>query len=174
MSREMAERMLSAVTATIGGGFYPARRERVARLHDVLHRHAYRGHTLGGCRFVRWRGRILVLRELAGAAEPVRLTPGEAVLWDRRFSVSLTATRSKPATIGYLGSSGVAELGHPAVQPWRDDLPRLLFPTLPAVWDSEGLAGVPHLGYQRQGVVALPQLVFQPVNPLTRAGFAVV
>jgi hypothetical protein len=42
------------------------------------------------------------------------------------------------------------------------------------VWDAEGLAGVPHLGYRRPGVGTLPAISFRPVNPLTSAGFTVV
>ena len=54
------------------------------------------GHTLGGCRFVAWRGRWLVLRELAAAAGPVRLSPGASLLWDRRFAVALPAAATAP------------------------------------------------------------------------------
>jgi hypothetical protein len=49
-----------------------------------------------------------------------------------------------------------------------------LLSILPGVWDEKGIAAVPHLGYGREGVVGLPQIVFRPVNPLTQAGFAVV
>ena len=35
---------------SIGGAAYPPRRERIARLREVLARRAQRGHTLGGCR----------------------------------------------------------------------------------------------------------------------------
>jgi len=56
----------------------------------------------------------------------------------------------------------------------RDCLPRLLLPILPIVWDEDGIAAVPHLGYRREGVDAMLQVVFRPVNPLTQAAFAVV
>jgi tRNA(Ile)-lysidine synthase len=169
----MAERVLSAVTATVGGAVYPARRERIARLHGFLGT-ANRAYTLGGCRFVRWRGRVLVMRELARAAHPARLSPGEGVLWDGRFRVTLPAAASGPRTIGYLGAAGVSELNRLASQPKRSHLPRLLFPILPAAWDERGIAAVPDLAYRREGVAALPQFIFRPVNPLTQAGFAVV
>jgi hypothetical protein len=42
------------------------------------------------------------------------------------------------------------------------------------VWDQEGVAAVPHLGYRREGAAALPEFRFRPINPLTRAGFTVV
>lgn len=174
MPRDMAERVLSAVTATIGGALYPPRRERVARLRDVLGARLSRAHTLGGCRFVDWRGRVLVMRELARAAEPVRLTPGASVFWDRRFKITRPAGGSGPLTIGSLGFAGVTQLNRVAPQLGQGSLPRLLFPILPAAWDETGVAAVPHLGYGREGVTALPRFVFRPVNPLTRAGFAVV
>jgi tRNA(Ile)-lysidine synthase len=173
MPRENAEHVLSGIAATVGGGFYPARRQRVARLLDALAGPAYRGHTLGGCRFVPWRERILVSRELAAAAEPALLMPGMRISWDRRFNVTLP-TGSEPLSIGYLGSAGVTELNRLPLRPWRGGIPALLFPVLPAMRDENGIAVVPHLGYSRPTVAALPQVVFRPVHPLTGAGFVVV
>jgi tRNA(Ile)-lysidine synthase len=175
MPHDKAERVLSAVAATIGGALYPARRERIARLRDMLGAAACRGHTLGGCRFIRWRERILVIRELGRSSEPTRLAPGESIFWDRRFHVTLPpldgATR---LTIGYLGLAGVAQLNRLAPPGQRSRLPRLLFPILPAAWDDNGIAAVPHLGYRSESVGAAPQFIFRPANPLTQAGFAVV
>jgi tRNA(Ile)-lysidine synthase len=171
---DIAERVFQAIAATIGGKPYPARRERVARLRVILAEGASRGHALGGCRFVRWRHRILVLRELARAAERVRLTPGTSLLWDRRFSVALPATGTETVTVGYLGYSGVVALNRQQPGPRPCGLPRLVYPILPAVRDNEGIVAVPHLGYRREGVAALPELSFRPINPLTRAGFTVV
>jgi tRNA(Ile)-lysidine synthase len=171
---DIAERAFQAIVAVIGGKPYPARRERVARLHGMLSGAARRGHTLGGCRFVHWRHRILVLRELADAAGPVRLPPGASFLWDRRFSVVLPAAATRAVTIGYLGRSGVVALNRHRPKTRRCGLPGLIYPILPAVWDHEGIAAVPHLGYRREGAAALPEFRFRPINPLTRAGFTVV
>jgi tRNA(Ile)-lysidine synthase len=170
---DVAERAFQAIVGAIGGKPYPVRCERVARLRGALGGAAHRGHTLGGCRFVHWRHRVLVLRELAGAAGPIRLTPGTSFLWDRRFSVVLPAAATDAVTVGYLGRSGVAALNRhrPEI---RRGLPRLIYPILPAVWDQEGIAAVPHLGYRREGAAALPEFRFRPINPLTRAGFTVV
>jgi tRNA(Ile)-lysidine synthase len=174
MSSDMAERVLSAIAVTIGGGVYPARREHIARLRDMLDRASCRGHTVAGCRFVRWRGRVLVTRELAAAAKAIKLAPGERIFWDRRFELSLPPAANGPLTIGYLGPGGVANLYRLAPQRRRSPLPRLLFPSLPAGWDEEGLSAVPHLGYRRDAISAVPKFIFRPVNPLTQAGFAVV
>lgn len=162
---------LAAVVATIGGSRYPLRRARVARLLAALAGGA-RGYTLGGCRFVRWRDGILVLRELARAAGPVRLMPGTGCLWDRRFAVMLPQTASGPVEISYLGPAGVRELNR-RLGRRPLPLPRLIHPVLPAARDDRGLACVPALGYRRAGAPA-PIFLFKPVNPLTTAGFTVV
>jgi len=143
-------------------------------LRGILADARRRGHTLGGCRFVHWRHRILVLRELARADGPVRLTPGTSLLWDRRFRVVLPATATEAVTVGYLGHSGVVALNLLRPAPRQCELPRLVYPILPAIWDKEGIAAVPHLKYCRGGDAALPELSFWPIHPLTRAGFTVV
>jgi tRNA(Ile)-lysidine synthase len=172
-SSGLSERILSAVTVAIGGAVYAPRKERVARLRDRLGDAGAGGHTLGGCRFTRWRGRVLVFRELGRAAQPFRLTPGTSILWDRRFRVVVPPTANSSFTIGYAGSAGAAQLDFP-VPPMREGkMPRLLFPILPVFWDGEGVAAVPHLGHRRDGVRAMPQLTFRPINALTQASFAV-
>ena len=171
---EIAERVLSAIVATIGGKLYPARRERIARLREMLAEAPRRGHTLGGCRFVAWRERILVLRELAEAADPVRLIPGASCLWDRRFRLALPAAAGA-VTVGYLGRSrrcraepsGAARCGTAACLGWSIQFCR-------QDGTRRASSAVPHLGYRRQAVAALPQVGFRPINPLSRAGFTVV
>jgi len=172
--QKIADRALAAIIATVGGKPYLARRDQIVRLRAILTAAARRGYTLGGCRFIVWRERILVVRELARRTEPVRLMPGASCLWDRRFKVALPVAAGGPVRIGYLGRGGVAELNRTKPQLRHNSMPRLLYPVLPAVWDEKGIATVPHLGYRRQGVVVLPQIGFQPINPLTRAGFTVV
>jgi tRNA(Ile)-lysidine synthase len=173
-SPEIAERALAAVAATIGGRIYPPRGRRVARLRERLAGAGRRGYTLGGCRFVVWRGRILVLRELAAAAGPVRLNPGENLLWDGRFRVALPVAAEKPIVVGHLGQAGVTDFNRPAPGSPRCTLPRLLHPILPAVWDEDGIVAVPQSGYLRHRAAAVPEIDFRPINPATRAGFTVV
>jgi tRNA(Ile)-lysidine synthase len=176
---DLAERALSALVFGLGGADYPPRRRAVARLLRVLAGEARGGHVLGGYRFVGWRGRTLVLREIAAAAGPARLAPGAAVLWDRRFEVALRATTpalTAPAvTVGYLGRDGVVELRRqPAANRGCGLLPALIHPILPALWDETGLAAVPSLGHRREEANMLPSLDFRPVNSMSYASFAVV
>jgi tRNA(Ile)-lysidine synthase len=174
VSRAVVEPALSALVSTIGGLLYPCRRERIARLCDVLGDGQRRGYTLGGCRFVRWRGRVLVMRELARATQPAGLNPGTIISWDRRYEVSLRPEASTVFTIAYLGSAGVTQLNRLASRLKGRDLPRLVFPSLPAAWDGNGIVAVPHLDYRRKGIAVVPHFIFRPANPLTQAGFAVV
>jgi len=174
-SPEIAERVLAAVAATIGGRIYPPRGRRVARLRERLAGGGRRGHTLGGCLFVVWRERIiLVLRELAAAAAPVRLNPGESLVWDGRFRVVLPVAADKPIVVAHLGRAGIAEFNRLAPDTPRRTLPRLLHPILPAVWDEDGIVAVPQFGYLRHRAAAVPEIGFRPINPATRAGFTVV
>jgi tRNA(Ile)-lysidine synthase len=172
---DIAERALAALAVTIGGRSYPPRRQRLVRLRrDLFGAEAGPlGRTLGGCRFVAWRGRILVLREAAAAAGPVPVTPGAALFWDRRYCVSLASEAPGGVLVGYLGRAGVAELDSRTLELWSS-LPRLVYPILPAVWDGAGLAAVPALGYRRDGAGPVPRIILRPVNCLTAGPFAVV
>ena len=127
-----AHPLLSALTTTIAGAPYPPRRERIARLCRALSAADRRGYTLGGCRFMFWRDRILVTRELAKAAAPLRLSPGERVTWDRRFEVIAPPGAGNQFTIGYLGLSAAPRLDRECTELKRISLPRLLFSILPS------------------------------------------
>lgn len=171
---EPAERLLGRVAAAVGGARYPARRARLARLRCRLAAYPEGSATLGGCRFVPWRGHILVLRELAAAAPPVRLQPGESGLWDRRFFFALAGGAAGGLTLGYLGQRDAPDSVRLVPPQHARTLPRLLHPILPALWDAAGLAAVPHLGCCRGELARPPIVSFRTANPLTRASFTVV
>jgi tRNA(Ile)-lysidine synthase len=168
---ELGERALDRVASVIGGAIYPLRRERLTRLRQALAVPS-RARTLGGCRFVPWRGQVLALREEARTAPPLSLAPGMSALWDRRFALTLPAQAPGPVTVGPLGLKGVAALGR---DPQADNLlPRFIFPALPAIWDTEGLAAVPHLFWRRATTTCAPTLAFRPLVSLIESGFTVV
>jgi tRNA(Ile)-lysidine synthase len=163
-------RLLSRVVACLGGLRYPPRGERLERLGTALTREPRQARTLGGCRFIPWRGRVLVLRELAAAEPPVLLEPGANMHWDRRFAVALSPDTAGSVTFGYLGQ-------HAGAAPRRDFgrmLPPLVGSVLPAFWDGRGVACVPHLGFFRPGATVPAKLSFLPLRPLAPPGFTVV
>jgi len=158
------------VAFSIGGARYSARRERLSRLRAELLALPARARTLGGCRFVPWRSRLLVLRELAAASAPARLDPGAQIDWDRRFTATLPAEAKSGFILDYLGRDD-SGLGREHRQ---GGLPPLLHPVLPVWRDRAGIAAVPALSYRRPGVTTLPSLSFRPLNPLAPARFTVV
>jgi tRNA(Ile)-lysidine synthase len=168
--REVVLRLLSRLVLCLGGLRYPARTARLARLLAALAQAEPRPRTLGGCRFVPWRGRLLVLRELALAEAPAVLAPGARLCWDRRFAVSLASRADGALTIGYLGQyAGPAPPGG-----FRPVLPPLIRAVLPALWDAAGIAAVPHLCHVRPGPPVMAELAFRPVQPLIPPSFTVV
>ncbi len=170
----IAEAALAALARTIGGGAYPVRAAGVARLHDRLADVSFSGYTLGGCRFVRWRKWVLVLREPAAAQAPVGLSPGTAVGWDRRYRFSLGATAPGPVTVGCLGQARSLGLDCRIGRSQRGDLPRLVHSALPAAWNQTEVIGVPHLGYRGRPPAVLPEVELVPVISPSSPGFAVV
>lgn len=170
---ECGERALGRVIAVLGGAAYAARRERLRRLRQGLADSPQRARTLGGCRFVPWRGRVLAVREPARVAPPLSLAPGASGMWDQRFAASMPAAAPGPVRIGALARDGVAALRKQAIA-GDNPLPRLIYLVLPAVWDKEGLAAVPHLLWRRATATYLPRLVFRPGVSLFSAGFTVV
>jgi len=170
---EIGERALGRVAGVLGGALYPIRRERLSRLLRAIDEAPMRARTLGGCRFVAWRGWVLAVRETARAAPPLSLAPGMSGLWDRRFAAKLPAEASRPVTIGALGAAGVAALGRDRIDA-DNPLPRLVYPALPAIWDEAGLAAIPHLCWRRATAGCVPALAFRPPVSLFDAGFTVV
>ena len=172
-SGEIGEQALGRLLTVLGGGAYPIRRERLRRLREALAETPRRARTLGGCRFVPWRGRVLALREAARTAPPVTLAPGGSALWDRRFIATLPIAAPGPVSIGALGQDGVAALRE--IPPMDDNpLPRLVYPVLPVIRDAAGVASVPHLGWRRATAACTASLKFQPLVSLFGAGFTVV
>jgi tRNA(Ile)-lysidine synthase len=168
--RHLAEPLPAAVARTIGGGDgYPPRRDRMTRLYDRIAAADFRGCTFAGCRFVPWRGRALVMRE-AAAEPPIRLWPGSAVRWDRRFWATLPRAAAEPAMIGSLDQAQTAGIDCRAARRGRG-LPLLVHGVLPAAWDRRGILAVPALGWRRAGNAAAPAIVFNPVNFASSAGF---
>ena len=174
---EIALRSLARLAATVGGADHPPRLERLERLFAALRDGLGAGRTLAGCRFLRWRGTVVVCRELAAVQPPQSLVPGQKLGWDGRFEVRLTADAPPGLSVGALGSAGFGR-DDPAAA-GDSTLPAAARATLPALRDLVGVAAVPHLNYTRpdfaRGVSdGMVSVAFRPKRPLTAPGFTVV
>jgi tRNA(Ile)-lysidine synthase len=173
---EIGLRALARVLMTVGGAEYTPRLERLQRLYGRIGAGLARGATLGGCRIVRRRGRLLVVRETAAVPEvPVR--PGERLRWDGRFEVSVhrrAGDRGGALRLGALGTAGWAEARAAAPDLRATPIPAPARPALPALRDAEGLLAVPYLGYERRDSAGfgLKSCRFRPASGLTALAFA--
>lgn len=174
----LSQAVLARVLRTIGGGAYAPRGEGLARLQRRLNDGALGGGaTLGGCRVVPDKGRILVARE-AGLCRDMPLDEPGLRHWDGRFAVTVarTAAPGSGLRLGPLGEAGWAALVH-AHKPVRYlTIPYAVRLALPAVKDLDGVREVPHLLYSRAGGfpggVVLECAEFQPLHPLAGPEFA--
>jgi tRNA(Ile)-lysidine synthase len=176
---ELGEAVLGRVLRTIGGSAYGPRGARRARLDDRLRLEGLgRGRTLGGCRLLPWRDRIVIARE-AHAAPEIALDGPVETLWDNRFWVSIAVPRTAGPgwRLGPLGEAGWASLAKEHKPVRCLPIPHAARLALPAVKDLDGVLEVPHLLYRRRGsdpvsVAAVKCAQFQPLQPLAGPEFA--
>jgi tRNA(Ile)-lysidine synthase len=164
--REIRLRALARLVATVSGGRYPPRYDRLLAAASGLGT----ARTLGGCRLVPRDGRVLVCREAAAVAGPEALVPGRRTLWDGRFLVALAAGAPAGLTVGAVGRETLPE-------PVRRMVPAPARAALPALRDAEGVVAVPSLGFFAEGRRSerlVAAFSFQPARPLASAGFTVV
>ncbi len=169
---EIGLRALGAVLAAVGGADHPPRFAAIERLYGALRSGGAMlgaGRTLGGCRVLPRRGRILVCREPALVESGVAAAPGAAMTWDGRFVLRLPGDGPGDLTLGALGDRRMD--GPPGIPPAA----RV---TLPALRDEAGIVAVPHLGFWRDDVApewrCAGGLIFRPARSLTQGSFTVV
>lgn len=161
---EVAARSLGRLIRALGGAAHGPSREALARLASQLGRGRPAGRSLGGCLIRPWRGRILVCREPAAMSGPVAVAAGASVSWDGRFRVAVAG--SGPGRIAGLGPAGWRLVRR---APGIPEIPAAAAPTLPALFDAQGLAEVPHLGWRRQPPAAcrVESCAFSPKSLVT-------
>ena len=171
---ETALRTLARVLMAVGGAVYTPRLERLERLYDRLCAGLERGATLGGCRLLPRRDHLLVTREAASIAA-VELAPGDSLLWDGRFEVSL-ARRSGGRALGLaaLGPAGWAEALAAAPALRASPIPGPARLVCPAFRDRQGLLAAPQIGYWRDDSARRAiKCRFAPLTTLAPPGFTV-
>jgi tRNA(Ile)-lysidine synthase len=152
---EIGLRALASLLMRASGQFYRPRFERLTRLYDSLRAGPWRDATLHGCLLVRDGDRLTVAREAAQISDEQVVRPGAAVIWDGRFEVTMTGgpplrefrvrrflKKEVPAAVRESGA-------------WAE-VPAYARETLPAVFDSAGLAVVPSLNYIRSDLTTSP------------------
>lgn len=144
----LRDRLVDRALRVVGGSYYPARGDRLARLLEWIatDRRSPRARTLAGCR-IEADGRYLtILRDWRQAAGPVVVAAGSRALWDGRFEVDNPTRR--PVRVGVCGAEGWRRWrriagGHAG--PTAATIPHAARLALPAVVDLDGVIALPHL-----------------------------
>ncbi len=176
---EVGQRALAHAVMTVGGRPYTPRWERLSGLFARIGEAGFRGATLGGCRILRQRDVLLIVRE-ASAVESVMVRSGTKLRWDGRFEIELAGDLDGgPFQLGGLGKAAWRELVTDQPESRKASPPASARAGLPALFDSFGLKEVPHMGYERKGIKRGPEgrsiraCNFAPSAALTSSGFTV-
>lgn len=147
--RELVARAVARIIRTLTGRVYLVRNSQLRTLlAGMLDAETFSGATLGGCRFLGWRGRLLVCREAESMAPPLAIEPGGTVHWDRRFRCRLATNVPAGAySVGALGSAGWAQIRHRIDPGHLAEWPSPARNVLPALHRSGRVVSVPHLSY---------------------------
>src|SRR4029079_11064267 len=133
---EIAIAVLERLLKNLDGGGEPPRLMAVEALQVWLKRGESRVRTLAGCRIARRKSHLLVGRE-AGRINPtpVAISHGQKVLWDNRFTVSISGSDSSCVIV----PARTLELAR------QGDIAAFVQHCFPAIWSQGELAAVPSL-----------------------------
>lgn len=176
----VARRALVRVLLCVGGGVYPPRGARLERLNRALREDCMAGgRTLAGCRILPCREGLLICREAAAAKTEATLERGAWSEWDQRFLLrveSSAAARSRAYKVRRLGRAGWTAVAASEAGLRKTAIPGAVRPGLPAFFDLDGVAAVPHLGFVRSVLRGAKRPVFtaafRPAQPLGPPVFA--
>ncbi len=175
---DIAERLLARTVMAVAGRAYPPRRARTQRLAAAMvNGEPFARRTLGGCRMIGRGEAVVICREAARVAPPVRLAAGADVVWDNRFRASVTKNLAGDARLGALTDDGWAQVVavDPSVR--AVPMPHPARIVLPALWHGQRVAAVPHLGFvnhKNRALTARLRLLWQPPQALAPAPFSKV
>lgn len=153
LPHDVALRCLARLLTTVSGNDYGPRLERLESLYEKILEGLSAGVTLSGCRLMPWRQILVVCRENRQISRKP-LVVGRLARWDGRFDIMLAENLESVARtlrIGALGSGGWAEI-RKSVSPETLGFPPLAGDAVAALWDDEGVAAAPHLGYYKQKI----------------------
>lgn len=143
---EIAIRALGRMLLAVGGGAEEASLSRLEVLHAALCDGEAKARTLAGCRLAWSDENLTIVREPGRRGLPaLELAPGESVIWDRRFRVTVAKTAQAPVTVRALRTAGCREIRTRLRRPLA--LPQGAARTLASFWQGKRLLAVPNLEY---------------------------
>jgi tRNA(Ile)-lysidine synthase len=157
---EIRLRLLARLLERIGGASEAARLSEIEALGTWIAEGSGRARTLGGCRVEKRARSLIIGREIGRmSALPMKIKPGETLIWDDRFAIRLDAKGPKGLAILPLGE---APDGERVTRPKQ--LPDFVFKALPALIRGRRVALVPQIGY-RATIKGKFRAEVRPVSP---------
>lgn len=148
---EIQLRVLSKALKVVGGRKNDPSLSGLEDQHAELIRKGNFVTTLSGCIIQREKTKLIISREVRGNdSHQVNIEPGDRILWDNRFEVSLSSDAASGYSIGFLTESGYLKLLDNNLQ--TSSLPELLLQklvrnSLPALFQNNLPVCVPALHY---------------------------
>ncbi|MBY0510471.1 MAG: tRNA lysidine(34) synthetase TilS [Rhodospirillaceae bacterium] len=145
---EVALRALARLLTAAGGQTYGPRFESLARLYARLTSGPWRDASLHGCLLTRDGNVLMIAREPALITDEKILWANDSAVWDARFKITLACADVNATFTVSRFTPGAAVLPE-SLRASLSAIPSRLRETLPALYDSAGLAAVPHARYTR-------------------------
>jgi len=178
---EVGMRALGRVVSAIGGNNFSPRMDKLERLYkdilDVVFKEfGFPARTLGGCRIMigngKYRGRILICREVRGLPKSLLVKANKRLVWDRRFQIQFSSTIQPGSRLAALGEQDWLKISSHDPKFRNCGIPGPVRLALPALFDKKGVYSVPHLGFFKlNGPPDIKKIRFYPPISISRAGF---
>lgn len=149
---EIGLRALARTLTAASGGHFGPRFESLTGLYSRLTTGPWRDASLHGCLISREDADVVFAREPAAIDDRRAIATGASIVWDGRFRLVLTADEDMTFTVAALPERAFPKDVAPDAYM---SLSRALRGTIPALFDSKGVAVVPHVGYARADVAAI-------------------
>jgi len=163
---EIKRRVLGRLLRTITGRDYVPEQSSLDLLLSWLSLREKPNRTLGGCYLMSRQQDIWLMRETGRDELPeVLLHPGQRVLWDNRFEVSLSAFAENPLLVKALGVENYTRIK--SAQAKNISYPSALGSGLPSFWHDHVLVSVPHLNFSDTDYLFQIEAVFANSMQLT-------
>jgi tRNA(Ile)-lysidine synthase len=167
---------LGWVLQSLGGNDYPVADGRRQEALERIRTNDAADFTLGGCHLRRRGSTLEIFRDWGAIRDRRAARPDLVASWDDRFAVTLSPqlpanlafTPNLDFTIGRLGEAGLRQLGQVGHSQAAFGVPEPARKALPALWQGDRLAAVPHLRFGN-GLEAR----FRPARAVTSGGFTV-
>lgn len=158
LDEEVAIQLLERLLGRLGGGEAPPRLMAVEALHHWLKGGGTQARTLAGCLLAPRKRHLLIGREAGRISQtPVLLRPGQSLLWDNRFRVSI-GPGDREVAVRPVHGLNVAR---------NPDIPAFVQDGLPALMFGPEIAAIPSLSYVGQSAPPGLQAVaeFRKIGP---------